>query len=359
MGEMQSDLSAAIASIYEAGADAEKWSAALDMVSNATESSSYIFTEIENDGRYQRIRRAFSGGRINRDEADYYCSNIFGDDDLVDLVRVAAPDSVITSDVVGPDGIRRSRMYRDWYGRLDIMHFTFAVLRDEARTFVLSFNRSGREGSHRKKQRARISALLPHFSRAVRLDAALRCEREKLDLSLRAIDALGGAAMLIDGDGRISALSRRAERLSAKADFPAAATSMMIGETARRQLLSAEFPHDMHALLLRSATDTERIGRDPTPSLLLMAGPAMIRDEIVEDLRDMFGLSFAESRVATAALVMAGISNIARHLNLGVETVRTHLRKAYAKTDVRSHAEFVQKIRDCRLLIARRGDRPQ
>jgi len=64
----------------------------------------------------------------------------------------------------------------------------------------------------------------------------------------------------------------------------------------------------------------------------------------VQRLVDAFGLTAAEARVALAASAGDGTPAIARGLGLSANTVKTHLRRVYAKTGVSRQAALVRLV---------------
>ena len=61
-------------------------------------------------------------------------------------------------------------------------------------------------------------------------------------------------------------------------------------------------------------------------------------------LHALFGLTPAEARVASALAAGQDLEGIRAALGVGRETVRTHLRRIYEKTDTRRQAELVRLL---------------
>jgi DNA-binding CsgD family transcriptional regulator len=59
-----------------------------------------------------------------------------------------------------------------------------------------------------------------------------------------------------------------------------------------------------------------------------------------QQLMDAYGLTRAEARVAVSALAGVTTSEAGLALGLSRNTVKTHLRRVFAKTETRGHAEL-------------------
>jgi DNA-binding CsgD family transcriptional regulator len=72
-----------------------------------------------------------------------------------------------------------------------------------------------------------------------------------------------------------------------------------------------------------------------------------ISDDVIvriADLRRPFGLTATESRVAEHLLCGETAEETAQSLNVSLETVRTHIKRAYGKLGVRSREHFFYKL---------------
>jgi DNA-binding CsgD family transcriptional regulator len=64
----------------------------------------------------------------------------------------------------------------------------------------------------------------------------------------------------------------------------------------------------------------------------------------VADLRQPFGLTATEARVAGRLLCGCTAEETAEQMNVSLETVRTHIKRAYGKLGVRSRERFFHKL---------------
>ena len=72
-----------------------------------------------------------------------------------------------------------------------------------------------------------------------------------------------------------------------------------------------------------------------------MRDPDRVARPEPEVLRTLYGLTRAEAVVAADLAAGLTLEEIAAKANVGIETVRTHVKRAMAKTDTRRQAELV------------------
>lgn len=220
----------------------------------------------------------------------------------------------------------------------------------------------------------RMGRLAPHLARAFELSLHLARQDDEVRRLGSLLDALPTAAMLLDRAGRIMRTNALAETLFRAADGISVGRDMLLtatlphndnrlrramiealaagsgGEDSFRQAVSVQRPSGLPPLLViltplpRSLfAFWELIG--PGASLLVqIIDPVRSLDDRANALRQAYGLTNAEARVA--GLVASGLSapQVARALGLSVSTVRTHLARAFHKTGTHSQAGLVRLL---------------
>ena len=84
------------------------------------------------------------------------------------------------------------------------------------------------------------------------------------------------------------------------------------------------------------------LGMRDAAAMLVIHDPAQPIDIPVEWIMDAYGLTPAEARVALCAASGATIPETAHRLNVSPNTVKTHLRKVFAKTGTSRQTELVR-----------------
>lgn len=87
--------------------------------------------------------------------------------------------------------------------------------------------------------------------------------------------------------------------------------------------------------------------RPPPPLLLLVHDPAMNAGAVMASLRERYGLTATEAAVAFHAARGKGLAAVARALGIGQGTVRSHLKRVFAKTQTNRQAELAWIVSKC------------
>ena len=84
------------------------------------------------------------------------------------------------------------------------------------------------------------------------------------------------------------------------------------------------------------------LGMRDAAAMLVIHDPARPMQIPVEWIMDAYGLTLAEARVALCAASGATIPETAHRLNVSPNTIKTHLRKVFAKTDTNRQTELAR-----------------
>jgi DNA-binding CsgD family transcriptional regulator len=121
------------------------------------------------------------------------------------------------------------------------------------------------------------------------------------------------------------------------------------------QLLAVHRPAGGHPLTVRVVA-VRGGGGVPAPgqpaAALLVSDPDRLAPAPAGHLRELYGLTPAEARVAAAVLDLEPLDDIAGRLAVSVNCIRIHLQHVFEKTDTHRQAELV------RLLMAHRLPSP-
>lgn len=216
-----------------------------------------------------------------------------------------------------------------------------------------------------------IRALMPHLQRGLKMQMHLTASQAREQALEAALDGLSMPVLLVSTDGKVVFLNRAAERLIRASD----GLRIVSGE------LHALRPNDTRSLraLVESAARTSAgegkkaggrmrvtrpFGRDP---LNLAISPIVARNDaavlkhpqhaviFISDpersattndavLMGLHGLTAAEARVASALSRGLSGSEICRELEIGYNTLKTHLKRIYGKTQTKRQGDLVRLI---------------
>ena len=272
---------------------------------------------------------------------------------------------VTSDDLVTPAEQARSGFYQEWLRRLDIHHMLGTVFpAADGAIGVLGIHRPRSAGAYSLADRRQATLVLPHLQRAVNLGTRLAARSRLQAATLEALDRLDTGVLVLDGPGRILHASLRARSLLGdNAELavvggrftlrPAALHDRLL--TCLHDVLAVAAGHAARAAVGLSVPRRHRMPLAlelsplrPSACLFEQRGPAclvFIRDPqapmAVDRLRDLFGLTRTEGLVAAALGQGHSLEDIASGMNVGLATVRTHLKRLLAKTGTHRQAEAV------------------
>ncbi|WP_407176924.1 hypothetical protein [Bradyrhizobium sp. STM 3562] len=211
-----------------------------------------------------------------------------------------------------------------------------------------------------------LAFILTHVARALRVTARLHQTIREHDGLLAAIDCIGTGIILVDAAGKIMRMNRAAESIVRSRDGLSVKSGRLVASRASEQVLlerliagacaparltggavgisrpseSLRYGIEVSALSMRAYDGA------PTPgaAIIFLTDPEQRPQTETELLAAVFGLTPAEARVAVAAISHAAIGRTAAHLKLSPNTVKSHLRRIFAKTGTGSQIELARLL---------------
>jgi DNA-binding CsgD family transcriptional regulator len=309
--------------------------------------------------------------RLRQRYAEYYAERNpwLGDPPVYENGRVHVGHSIIPSwELV------RTEFYCDYLRPQDCYHRLCGVpLRLGHETIFLTVMRAPAQVEFDDRDVADLQRLLPHLGRSLHLRHHLlrRCARQGPLREL--LDALPAAVWIVDGDRRLVTMNAAAEaqlargvglrlvggRLVAaggsdpggalrRAIHAAALAPSAGGSAGGRVTVPLGHGHQplmLHVSPLGARTDAG--GQLAQPErLVAIIGLGLAGDdgEAVADLAGAYGLTQAEARLCGQLLSGADLAEAAARLGVSRNTVRTQLRRVFAKTGAHSQAALMRLI---------------
>lgn len=276
----------------------------------------------------------------------------------VERAMALKPPGVLSSQqLLDPSDYERSGFYQDWNRPLGIYHMVGSV-------FPVAGERSGVIGIHRARshhefgagERRRLARVLPHLQRALRVQSQLAGTTTVRAAELAALDRLRTPALLIDGTGRLlhantlgeshlrrgTDLSLCAGRVVAEAAFVPLWRHLL--DQAARGVGGAMRLNEVQGASITALLTPWREAPDAAPAVLVLLRDPTQQKASIEVLRQLFGLTLSEARVAAAIAEGIAPEEIAGRLGVSWGTVRSHLRQALAKTGTHRQSELAALV---------------
>lgn len=221
---------------------------------------------------------------------------------------------------------------------------------------------------------ATLSRLLPHLRRVLQLRRRLHKAEHLARLGYAAFEALPGSAVVVDSDCHVIYANSSAARALSQRDLPIYLSPEMNsgkmrlyvdnrGRSVQLSAMISDAAYGGNGGAMRFELDTGSGNRVRQFAVFVLPQPTQIsastvfagegdpvlimvhelsRPTVVSPLllRDLFGLSAAESEVAMALLGGQTSETVARNREVSLETVRTQIRMVLRKTNSANLREF-------------------
>ncbi|NJC32723.1 DNA-binding CsgD family transcriptional regulator/PAS domain-containing protein [Sphingomonas jejuensis] len=350
-------FSQTVSLIHAAAVDPAAWVEALRAMEDLTGSAGATLNLVPT-GRHPGMVLA---GRITAEQCAEYARDYMAICPRTAWLKHNAPvDYLVDAMVMTEAEMDRDPVYA-WLAPQDLRYFIGSMLPAiPGYSPNISLQRSRRQG-HVQGDELRMFLLLRHH-----VGQALSCSRTigMLDAGARAsrhlIDGLRQAVLLLDGLGRLLFANRAAERmLSAQTPFVTTGGALLPTRTADRprfaQLLKDALSPTGHAggwmrtagaegvMALFVAPLPGRHAEDlpgETAAMVVVHDPRMVASPSTTMLRELFGLTPTEARLAVLLTVGHDIAGAALTLGQAPATARIHLKSVFRKLGVSRQAEM-------------------
>jgi DNA-binding CsgD family transcriptional regulator len=263
----------------------------------------------------------------------------------------------------------KTAWYNDYAKRIDVAHGMGLRLsaRRSDNLATISLNRSHRIGEYQPEELAFAQRLLPHLRSAYAIMRRFSLLEAKAATFSSAVDRLQIGFIIVDSAGECLYRNDAADA-ALTADCGLSLTKngavRCANERAQRCLNTAlraatlgHLPaptrvhlHDLTGRLLCVLVVT-MMGSEPGIGNVNVGHHAAIfvhqpgtRASPNDILREAYGLTLAETRIAACLARREDVATCAESLHLSTATVRTHLRNLFAKTGTRRQAELISAL---------------
>jgi DNA-binding CsgD family transcriptional regulator len=352
--------------IYDAVGDASKWNVFLERLVSAA-------------GCRAGSMALFGS---STDETAVVCWHGWTDEDIqLHAERYLASDpwalpgnslpegAVLTTEQLCPtEEFEQSAAYREFYAPRNFRYgFGGMILRVGDKISAVTLARSSDDGPCGERETSILFPLMPHLRRAALLHGELSSLRARLSAFTGHLDRYPHAFLLVDAQACVLYANTAAREI-------AGANDGLTIESDRIVLQSPNPNFELRELLSAIATDRgaslQRLqisrpsGRTPYRLLLLpvpesgamplgVAQPAaalvLIDPEAgyepdTEVLRELFSLTAAEAKIAAKLAQGRSVEEVAGETATSTETVRTHIRRVFAKTSTERQGELIALV---------------
>ncbi len=355
--------------IYDAALDPDLWRGVLKRISAFVGGPATAL--VSHDVAAQTNRFHFVWG----DDPDYsrlYCEKYVRLNPLLPAMMMMKVGEVWSVSRIMPmSAFHGTRFYQEWVKPQGQGDNVWSLV-ERSGTVVTTLNTVIDEehspASDRSKRR--MALLVPHVRRAVAIGNVIKMSRIEADALGDAVDAIGAAVYLVGSDGKLvrendcaralmraglllrtdggvlGAADEDAHRELKRAIERAGAGDRVLGPRGTAIALADRHGERFvaHVLPLTSGA-RRRAGLSTGAAAAVFVHKAEMNAEFpIEAVARQFALSPAELRVLVGVLEVGPPAEIAPMLGLSEATVRTHLRRLYAKTGASRQADLVKLV---------------
>lgn len=366
--------------IYDAATEPELWRSVLTEIADRTGSQGGVLF-----GQSVAASAVYFdyNGRLSEE-----CNRVYRERHMHNPWSIAMePQSVgrlVLSDEVMPlVSLRRTPFFDEVLHPQDVAHNAMIVVaaKDD---FKAAFNlcRSARQGPLTHDGRRLLEKLVPHLCRSTRLGFRIEGYRALQRAEYQVLDRLSVGVILLDRRARIVYANAAARALDshegplrlrgATVTTHAPPHSQRLGELIRATVLgmpagsmSVPRPNDGQLLtILVSSVRSRDVGRfadlgmPDAAVLLFIVDPTNRAGIPTAWTMDAYGLTRAEAKVALAASSGLTIPETAVQLGLSPNTIKTHLRRVFAKTGASRQVELARLMASIGLVRVEDEDGP-
>jgi DNA-binding CsgD family transcriptional regulator/PAS domain-containing protein len=286
--------------------------------------------------------------------------------------------SVNCDRLVPQSELKRSEWFNDFLKPLDIRRCLSTILdggSSSLPTVHLSIYRPVNSKRFGPEAEGVLGALIPHLRRALDLGFRFSALRHRARDRLAILDRLDFGVVSLDRDGAILFMNRRARKILASDDGIGIVNQRLVAAhrrdndrlwalIRRTAVARRDGSHDAGGSMAVARPSAARpyainvapgsglaslVNAPATAALVLITDPEDCPEPPVERIARLHGLTPAEARVAAALAGGRSLREYADGAGLSIHTVRTTLKRVFAKTETRSQADLV------RLLLLERG----
>ncbi|MBS1793307.1 MAG: hypothetical protein JSS81_05605 [Acidobacteria bacterium] len=286
--------------------------------------------------------------------------------------RMAAGERFSRAAHLADGEFTQTEIYRNYFRRQDVFNFEYLIFyKEDDVAGGISFSRSRRQKNFDRAETRALDFILPHLRRAFQIHLKLTEVRRDKKILLECFEKIAQGVVVVNRAGRPVFMNERARRLLDDGDGLA---------IDRRGALSANSPADAKKLKaclqgLFDANGQQRFGRcgvlqmarasgrrpltifvspfverslnplnSGTLAVLYISDPAAEPAAVEPVLTEIYGLTPAEAKLAAILARGATLSEAGTQLGIKQNTIRTHLKRIFSKTETNRQSELVKLI---------------
>lgn len=353
--------------IYEAGAMPELWPGLLDKLADSLGARGGNILYARLGGQATRA----SSPRIEQITRDFEAKGWGARNSRLDRYLARPPHAgfLTDSDLHSEEELRTLPIYTEFLNPLGAAAGAATLIRGAVDdTLAITMEGFADHAASREAVPA-LDRLRPHLARAATLSGRLAMAR--VNAAVEALAMIGTPAAMLDGQGRLltanklfePALGKSVLDLRSRLRLDDARSDKRFGEAVARLLanrvgssIAVDLGSQRVAMHLLPIRGSARDIFSSAASLLVLSDAADGRLPQQDLLQALFDLTPSEARIAREIAQGGGILGVAEAAGLSRETVRSHLKAIFEKTNTRRQSELATLLPKYGLPIPKHAD---
>jgi DNA-binding CsgD family transcriptional regulator len=362
---------AVIALLYDAAAGHAQWPVALGAMTDLL--GGFASTLLVWDNTIQRPVFQSMTDRFDPEAVRLYNEYYGALDRMRQLVPTYAVGQVANSaELINPEEVAKSEFHNDFLIPNGGRFLLGATLSNEpSATASIGIHRGTAQGAFEKADSTLLKRVIPHLARATAIFHRTLSLEAKVRLGQGALDLVPWLVILADAQARVLFMNEPAEAAVRTGDgfrlrggklvSSSAKGTEQLHHSIRRAVVESldrssgqassvvvprrEDRGSYAALIARLPRALEGLLANATPAVMIVATDPLSQAMPPEGmLRQLYGLTTAEARVAVDIANGLTIDEIAMRCGVGRETIRTQMKAVFGKTDCRRQAEVASLL---------------
>ena len=354
--------------IYEAAGDPHLWPSFLEKLAAAVRATCVALVVHDlNNGKAQVGADFGLDPAFNSSYTRHYSAInpwVVGNEDL------RTPGRVLESSEVFPDReLVRTEFYNDFL-KPQGLFFSLGgiVTRENSSSSYVTSLRPHSAGVYEEPESSLLRVLMPHLQCAMRLHQRISALETNLSALTDSIHLLPGGVVIVNSQARILVMNRSAETiLAARNGLREGPAGLLASKATESKALQAAiatavaardgainapvliaisrdaFQRPLQVLIAPLPPQTAGSHRQ-SAAVLFITDPDDQCEPNFGLLRQLFGFTHTESRVAAALMQGKSVTEIASEFRVTLNTIRAHMKQVFAKTDTRRQGELIRLL---------------
>lgn len=360
------DLNDLIGLIYEAALQPQLWPQVLEQVANITPCAVATLYSHDTSTRTSVIHESFG---LDPNFLQDYFDRWAAANPVIDAMTLLDPGEVAgLAPLIDYEAFTRHPFFQEWGRPQNYVDCINIMLeRSPTRVASVSLIRNAQQGVADELSIERLGVLAPHFLRSIRMGRVFEQTTIKEGTLTSVLDMLSSAVFLVDRHGVIAHANARASALFGNGltigmiKAAAAAIGVLSSSTSvrtatpNRSSTGSEAPFDGTYLIDLNGTErlichgiplvlTPHHREHTAGSTLLVVQNATSTNTAVRAAARTFGLTKREHDVLFGLVEGGGITPTADMLGLSKQTVKTHVRSIFMKTQTHRQSDLVKLV---------------